>query len=174
MRTPDMFLSKQEREEKKRRLNESLLPPKPEPEPEPEPEPCLSLSANPILRFALSTRLRCLRSLHSDGLIVYACIILCSDRSKPSTRTKQQWRGLDFPIHPPALLYPSEPAFASSPSLSLAPSVALPQISFSGSYFSGVSPLRLDPKAQSDELEASEPSESIESVITELSVRVMQ
>lgn len=38
MRTPDMFLSKQEREEKKRRLNESLLPPKPEPEPLPEPE----------------------------------------------------------------------------------------------------------------------------------------
>lgn len=39
MRTPDMFLSKQEREEKKRRLNESLLPPKPEPKPEPESLP---------------------------------------------------------------------------------------------------------------------------------------
>lgn len=33
MRTPDMFLSKQEREEKKRRLNEASLPPKPDPIP---------------------------------------------------------------------------------------------------------------------------------------------
>ena len=101
-------------------------------------------------------------------------MILCSDRSKPSNRTKQQWRGLDFPIHPPALLYPSEPAFSASLSLSLTHPVALPQISFSGSYFSGVSPIRSNSKAQFVESEASEPSESIESVITELSVRVMQ
>lgn len=39
MRTPDMFLSKQEREEKKRRLNEALLPPKPAFLSEPKPDP---------------------------------------------------------------------------------------------------------------------------------------
>ena len=39
MRTPDMFLSKQEREEKKRRLNEAQLSPKPEPLPESKPDP---------------------------------------------------------------------------------------------------------------------------------------
>ena len=50
MRTPDMFLSKQEREEKKRRLNESLLPPKPEPEPEPEPLPEPERKPDPPIR----------------------------------------------------------------------------------------------------------------------------
>ena len=160
MRTPDMFLSKQEREEKKRRLNEAQLFPKPEPLPESKPDPPVRSLNTPAMFKKPSQR----------WLFFFIFWLIRSDQIKSSSSSssfvpKQQWRGLDFPIHPPVLLYPSEPVFPSSPP------VAPPQISFAGSYFSGVSPIPSDATV----LPApSEPSESIESVINELSVRVMR
>ena len=170
MRTPDMFLSKQEREEKRRRLLEASLPPKMESKPESKPESKLEskLESKPKLPTRpLNTP--AMFQKPSQRPCVFMPTIIHRERIKQSSVPQRHWRCLDFPVYPPALLYPSEPAFPSSPA-SISNPVALPQISFRGSYFSDALPLRSDAEAESA---PSEPSEPIESVIDDLSVGVL-